>query len=300
MRLWAWRRDDGGETWGLEERGGHLWDGGRHTGLDRAELEARLHRGEGGRALAAAVGYDPAGDPDGPEVAALAAAGRLLLPWRAPEVWAAGVTYKVSEDARRRESQSADIYARVYDAERPEVFFKAPGGRVRGPGESVGLRPDSRWQVPEPELALVLGEGGRVIGYTCGNDMSCRDIEGENPLYLPQAKIYDGACALGPAVLLAEGPEEAHGFVIRLRIERGGEVVFQGETDTSRMVRSFAALTACLGRAYTLLPGTVLLTGAGVVPPDDFSLRDGDRVTIAIAGIGDLTNVCATVAPQPS
>jgi 2-dehydro-3-deoxy-D-arabinonate dehydratase len=204
----------------------------------------------------------------------------------------------VSEDARQRESQSADIYARVYDAERPEVFFKASGARVRGPGQTVGLRPDSRWQVPEPELALVIGAGGRIVGYTCGNDMSCRDIEGANPLYLPQAKIYDGACALGPAVLLADGPDEArrHGtFAIRLRIERAGALTFAGESDTARMVRSFQALVACLGRAYSVLPGTVLLTGAGVVPPDDFSLAEGDRVTIAIDGIGELTNACATV-----
>ena len=297
MRLWAWRREDGSETWGLDEGDGRLWDGGAHTGEPLHWAQAKVCEARGAVAFARAVGFAARGGADGPLASRLQAEGRLLLPWRSPEVWAAGVTYKVSEDARRRESASADIYARVYDAERPELFFKAGPGRVRGPGGRLGLRPDARWQVPEPELALIVGAAGRIVGYTCGNDMSCRDIEGENPLYLPQAKIYDGACALGPAVLLAE-PEEARSqpvFAIRLVIERAGAGVFEGSTDTGRMVRSFRALVDYLGQAYTVAPGTALLTGAGIVPPDDFSLAPGDRVRIAIEGIGELVGECETV-----
>ncbi|MCL6596450.1 MAG: fumarylacetoacetate hydrolase family protein [Firmicutes bacterium] len=163
----------------------------------------------------------------------------LALPWRPPEVWAAGVTYEASEGARRRESKHGALYASVYSASRPELFPEATAGRVRGPGEPVGLRPDSQWQVPEPEVALVLGAGGRIVGISAANDMSCRDIEGESPLYLPQGKVYDGACAIGPAVRLVLRPSEAvRAREVAMRVWRGEREVFAGTTRTDRMVRS--------------------------------------------------------------
>lgn len=204
------------------------------------------------------------------------------------EVWAAGVTYLRSRDARVGESEVPDVYTRVYDAQRPEIFFKATAQRVTGPGGTLNLRSDSRWNVPEPELGLVLDGDGRVVGYTIGNDLSSRDIEGANPLYLPQAKIWRGACALGPAVLLTDAPPAA--FTIRVTIRRGGAVAFAGEVSTARMKRSFGELVAYLRRDNDLFPPTVLLTGTGTVPPDDFTLRDGDVVEIEVPGIGILRN----------
>ncbi len=217
----------------------------------------------------------------------------LLPPVDAPEVWAAGVTYEHSRDARDRETQAGAAgqtpYDRVYAADRPELFFKATGARVVGPSRSVGLRGDSRWQVPEPELALVLDEDGGILGYTLGNDLSCRDIEGENPLYLPQAKIYRCSCALGPAVLGA-GPTVPE-FPVTCTVCRGGTVVWEAGTSTARMRRPFSALVAYLLRHNWLPAGSVLLTGTGVVPPEDFSLRDGDDIAISSPAIGTLRNV---------
>ncbi len=236
-----------------------------------------------------------------PVVGALAEleASRLLLPpVDCPEVWAAGVTYERSRDARDRETQvggaGGTAYDRVYAAERPELFFKATGPRVRGTGDVVGLRGDSRWQVAEPELGLVLDEDGAILGYTLGNDMSSRDIEGENPLYLPQAKIYRCACALGPAVLPAAGAAPAV-FPIGCRVLRNGVEAWSGETDTGHMRRGFAELVGYLRRHNWIPAGTVLLTGTGLVPPDDFTLQAGDTVEITSPTIGTLRNTAAWV-----
>ncbi|HVS35767.1 MAG TPA: fumarylacetoacetate hydrolase family protein [Gemmataceae bacterium] len=216
----------------------------------------------------------------------------LLPPLDDQEVWAAGVTYKRSREARERESAgAARFYDLVYKADRPELFFKAPANRVVGSGGAVRVRRDSRWTVPEPEVALVVSPAMKIVGYTIGNDMSSRDIEGENPLYLPQAKIYDGACALGPAVTLAADLPPADKATIRLTISRGGTVVFDGSTTLAAMHRSFADLVAWLGRETTFPNGVVLLTGTGVVPPDDFTLAVGDAVAIDVTGIGRLANV---------
>jgi 2-dehydro-3-deoxy-D-arabinonate dehydratase len=215
----------------------------------------------------------------------------LLPPVDHQEVWAAGVTYKRSREARERESEgAARFYDLVYKAARPELFFKATARRVVGPGSRVRVRRDSRWSVPEPELALVLSPRLKLVGYTIGNDMSARDIEGENPLYLPQAKIYDHACALGPVVTLAEAMPPPAAVTIRLAIERRGQTVFDGSTSLDAMARSFDDLIAWLGKETTFPQGVVLLTGTGVVPPDDFTLAAEDLVTIDIAGIGRLSN----------
>jgi 2-dehydro-3-deoxy-D-arabinonate dehydratase len=216
---------------------------------------------------------------------------RLLAPVEDQEVWAAGVTYLRSKKARMDESDfSATAYDRVYDAARPELFFKSLAQKVVAPGAPVGLRRDARWSVPEPELALVLNSRGQVAGCTIGNDMSSRDIEGENLLYLPQAKIYDRSCALGPWICVGVGEAEARAWSIRLQIERGGRAVFSGETTVGQMKRSFEELAAWLCCSQTFPRGAVLLTGTGVVPPDSFALQAGDRVTISISGIGTLVN----------
>lgn len=216
----------------------------------------------------------------------------LLAPLGEQEVWAAGVTYYRSRTARMEESQAAgggDFYDRVYYAERPELFFKATPHRVAGPGGAVRIRKDSRWNVPEPELALLLSPGGNVIGYTIGNDMSSRDIEGENPLYLPQAKVYDGSCALGPCILVYSeplGPET----LIAVEIARSGEIVFSDRTTLAQMKRSPAELAGYLFRENSFPNGCFLLTGTGIVPPDDFGLQHGDQIRITIPQIGTLEN----------
>jgi 2-dehydro-3-deoxy-D-arabinonate dehydratase len=223
------------------------------------------------------------------------AQARLLAPIDEQEVWAAGVTYKRSEEARKRESVgAARFYDLVYTAARPELFFKAPAYRVIGPGQPIHVRRDSRWSVPEPELALVLSPSLGLIGFTAGNDVSARDIEGENPLYLPQAKVYDNACALGPVITLADAmprPEDTH---IRLTIVRSGQSVFEGATTVAAMARPFDDLIAWLGKEISFPHGAVLLTGTGIVPPDDFTLAAGDVVRISITGIGELSNPVAT------
>ena len=206
------------------------------------------------------------------------------------EVWAAGVTYAWSREARVREAVAKDIYVRVYDAERPELFFKSTPDRVVGPHEWIGLRGDSHWNVPEPELALVLNPELKIVGYTVGNDVSSRDIEGENPLYLPQAKVYRHSCALGPVITLAEEGLNPLNLSIQLSIYRAGGVVFAGQTSTAKIHRDLRDLAAYLGRYYDLPHGAVLLTGTGIVPGDDFTLRDGDEVAIEIESIGVLRN----------
>jgi 2-dehydro-3-deoxy-D-arabinonate dehydratase len=216
----------------------------------------------------------------------------LLPPIDAQEVWASGVTYLRSKVARMDESKkSADIYDRVYDAERPELFFKAAASRVAGHGMPIRIRRDSTWNVPEPELVLVLSSIGDIVGTTIGNDMSSRSIEGENPLYLPQAKIYDGSCALGPAIDLHEGEPRARRILIT--IGRGGKPVFNGEISTSQMKRKAVDLTQWLFRELQFPAGAFLFTGTGIVPPNDFTLNEGDVVTITIEGIGTLENTVA-------
>jgi 2-dehydro-3-deoxy-D-arabinonate dehydratase len=209
-----------------------------------------------------------------------------LLPPVEPyqEVWASGVTYERSREAREHESADADAYARVYGAERPELFFKAHGWRAVGHGGGVRVRGDSRWNVPEPELVLVLNSGMEILGYTAGNDVSSRDIEGENPLYLPQAKVYDGSCSLGPGIVLA-GPDGMRDLPIRLRIFRDGAVIFDGEVSTARMKRSFEELAEYLGRELTLPSGAFLMTGTGIVPDQEFTLTPGDRVEVSVGGL---------------
>lgn len=219
---------------------------------------------------------------------------QALAPLDKQEVWAAGVTYIRSKVARESESASAaSFYDKVYTAARPELFFKATAERVVGPHQPVRVRSDSRWSVPEPELALFVSPDLRIVGYTIGNDMSARDIEGENPLYLPQAKIYQQSCALGPVVTLAAGMPAREAIEIRLHIQRSVQTVFEGKTRLTQMARTLESLVDWLGRENRFPHGAVLLTGTGVVPPDDFSLQSGDQITIEITGIGQLCNVVA-------
>lgn len=215
----------------------------------------------------------------------------LLAPIDRQEVWAAGVTYKRSQVARMQESETgASHYDRVYTAPRPEIFFKATPNRVSGPGQPLRVRADSGWSVPEPELALVINPAGKLVGFTVGNDMSARDIEGENPLYLPQAKVYNQCCGLGPYVLIPEEPIDRPATKIRLTIQRAGTTIFAGETDLGQMKREFVELVDWLTRENDLVTGAFLLTGTGVVPPDNFTLQNNDSVSIEITGIGTLTN----------
>jgi 2-dehydro-3-deoxy-D-arabinonate dehydratase len=220
------------------------------------------------------------------------AATKPLAPIGSQEVWAAGVTYLRSRTARMEESQTAggdSFYDRVYQAERPEIFFKATPHRVVGPGQAMRLRADSKWIVPEPELTLVVTQRGKIIGFTIGNDLSCRDIEGENPLYLPQAKTFDRCAAVGPAILVAKDlphPDTA----IELVIRRGGEALVNDRTTLGRMKRSLPELVEFLFRENSHPAGVLLMTGTGIIPSDDFSLEHGDVVEITIDGIGTLVN----------
>jgi len=220
----------------------------------------------------------------------------LAIPVEPPEVWGAGVTYERSLDARVKESAVKELYTLVYDAERPELFLKDSGcRRTVGPGEPIGVRGDSSWDVPEPEIAVVLGKRGALAGLTIGNDVSSRDIEGTNPLYLPQAKIFAGACALGPAVLVPDDWEAP--LEIRMRIaDAAGSELFAGETSTAKMRRSFVELAEWLVRDNPVPAGSVMLTGTGLVPPDDFTLEPGHVVEIHVPGIGTLTNPVVAAA----
>jgi 2-dehydro-3-deoxy-D-arabinonate dehydratase len=221
---------------------------------------------------------------------------KLLPPIEQQEVWAAGVTYLRSKTARMEESEfSANAYDRVYEAERPELFFKSLPEKVVGPGEPAGIRKDARWSVPEPELALVINSSGLVAGYTIGNDMSSRDIEGENLLYLPQAKVYNRSCALGPCIVIGASESTVRTWTIHIEINRKGELVFKGDTSASQIRRSFAELTGFLFRSQSFPRGAILLTGTGVVPPETFTLQEGDLVSITISGIGTLTNSIVSV-----
>jgi 2-dehydro-3-deoxy-D-arabinonate dehydratase len=271
-------------------------------GAVRLAAEESASRGAGGARFAeldatdvlAALAGDPR--PSGGTVAAdaelrsLEAGFDLLRPLDPPEVWCAGVTYERSRDARIDEAAVKDVYTMVYEAERPELFLKdAACRRTVGPGEPIGLREDASWSVPEPEIGLVLGARGAIVGYTIGNDVSSRDIEGANPLYLPQAKVYAGACAIGPAVVAPRDADEPFELTMRILDSRGDEL-YSGTTSTARMRRSFAELAGWLVRDNPVPAGSVLLTGTGLVPPDDFTLRPGHLVEIRVPGIGTLSN----------
>ena len=219
----------------------------------------------------------------------------LLPPIGEQEVWAAGVTYYRSRSARMEESKQSGgdtFYDRVYEAERPELFFKATARRVVGPGAQVRIRSDATWSVPEPELTLLINPAGDVVGYTIGNDMSSRDIEGENPLYLPQAKVYDGSCAIGPCILLTVDPL-SKSTAISVRIQRSGQTVFEGATAFSELKRELRELASYLYRDNTFPQGALLMTGTGIVPGDDFTLHHEDLIEITIEGIGTLSNIVA-------
>jgi len=215
---------------------------------------------------------------------------KLLKPIEPPEVWGCGVTYKRSEEEREKETGIKGIYRMVYSAKRPEIFFKATAHRCVGPDDEIGIRGDSEWNVPEPELAFVLGPKREIIGFTGGNDVSSRDIEGTNPLYLPQAKIFEACCAIGPSIVTVDEVGSEPKLNIRCRIYRSGEVMFEGETNTGNMRRSLEELRSYLCKYNPVPPGSVCLTGTGIVPPEDFTLKEGDLVEIEIEKIGILKN----------
>ncbi|MBW4027196.1 MAG: 2-hydroxyhepta-2,4-diene-1,7-dioate isomerase [Acidobacteria bacterium] len=231
----------------------------------------------------------------GSTACAAPAASDILAPIQSQEVWAAGVTYYRSRNARMEESKDAgggDFYDRVYQAERPELFFKATGGSVVGSGEKVRIRSDARWSVPEPEMTLLINARGEIMGYTIGNDMSSRDIEGENPLYLPQAKVYDGSCALGPCVFLSREPLPRE-TRIEIAIERAGKTEFAGAVQLTELKRDPETLVSYLYRDKSFPQGCFLMTGTGIVPPDSFTLMSGDTIRITIEAVGTLTNQVA-------
>jgi 2-dehydro-3-deoxy-D-arabinonate dehydratase len=277
----------------------HLWrtkDGiivndGARTRIFQDEWDALINREE----LAGYLASDIPGARPLPGDLAQVLRGRptnVLAPVGSQEVWAAGVTYFRSRSARMEESKDAGggtFYDRVYEAARPELFFKSAAWRVRGPHAPIRIRADAKWNVPEPELALYVNLRGRIVGYTIGNDVSSRDIEGENPLYLPQAKVYDGSCALGPGVYVTDDPLPAT-TQISLRITRGRDVAFQGETTLAQMRRKPEELVEYLYRETSYPTGCVLLTGTGIIPPDAFTLHSGDLVEITIEPIGTLVN----------
>jgi 2-dehydro-3-deoxy-D-arabinonate dehydratase len=277
----------------LRDPSGHVRVGlvaGDEVGiLETDDMVSTLRAGE----LPTPIEHVPIVDPDSCEPPD---PWTLLAPLIPPETWAAGVTYERSRDARLRESQVADVYDLVYEADRPELFLKDAGGRrTVGPGQPIAARSDATWTVPEPELAVVLGADGTPLAVTIGNDVSSRDIEGANPLYLPQAKIYAGACALGPTLLVPV--DWSVQFDIDLRIlGPEGESVFEGHTSTEKMRRPLVELIEFLRRDNPLPAGTVLLTGTGIVPPDGVTLMSGQSVEISVPGIGTLRNPVAAVA----
>jgi 2-dehydro-3-deoxy-D-arabinonate dehydratase len=256
---------------------------GEQPGFDASGWDSLLQQEELSQHLAALL----------PELKPLSAQpAEVLPPIGSQEVWAAGVTYYRSRDARMEESKSAgggDFYDRVYSAERPELFFKATPHRVVGPNAKVAIRDDAHWSVPEPELALVISPAGKIIGYTIGNDMSSRDIEGENPLYLPQAKVYNRSCALGPGILVSDAPLPKN-TGIKLEIMRGAQLEFSGATTLEALKREPETLVGYLFRNNSFPNGCFLLSGTGIVPPDSFALRRGDEIKISITGIGTLIN----------
>jgi 2-dehydro-3-deoxy-D-arabinonate dehydratase len=260
------------------EHGGHFY------AVDPSSWDALVTRADLSSFLAASVKAKKPVDAPPPQ--------DLLAPIASQEVWAAGVTYFRSRDARMEESKTAgggDFYDRVYHATRPELFFKATPHRVVGPGAKVAIRDDAKWSVPEPELALFLTPEGKIAGYTIGNDMSSRDIEGENPLYLPQAKVYDRSCALGPCLLISDETLPAT-TEIKIEIRRAGAPAFTGATTLAEMKRKPEELIEYLYRSTSFPSGCFLLTGTGVVPPDSFTLHPGDEIHITIPPIGTMIN----------
>jgi 2-dehydro-3-deoxy-D-arabinonate dehydratase len=250
----------------------------------QAVIEMCAHPDPEGLTALGAGAFQPASALPLHDVALLAP----VLPTQ--EVWAAGVTYESSKFARMSESEhGSDLYAKVYTADRPELFFKATPSRVMGPNQPLRIRADSHWNVPEPELTALIAANGQILGYTVGNDMSSRDIEGENALYLPQAKVYRACCGLGPVIVPAKGVE-AQNLMIRLTIHRGAKVVFEGNTSTARMRRSVEDITKWLFRENDFPQGVLLLTGTGIVPPDSFTLHSGDEIAIEIEALGTLHN----------
>lgn len=220
----------------------------------------------------------------------------IIAPIDRQEVWAAGVTYLRSRDARMEESSQKDVYDQVYDADRPEIFFKATPNRVSGPDQPVAIRGDSGWNVPEPELVLVLNMTGELVGYTVGNDVSSRSIEGENPLYLPQAKLYSRSASLGPVIVTSDELSDPLDLDIDLSVRRNGDIFFSDRTSTSQLHRSLTDLTTYLFRANEFPAGVFLMTGTGIVPPSEFTLEAGDEVTVTIEGIGTLVNPVVRLA----
>jgi len=264
--------------------GNYVKDGGRICRVPEPNWDALVAHEDLPAYLGSIVASsEPAGD---------FASARIEAPIGSQEVWAAGVTYYRSRDARMAEAKDAgggNFYDRVYTADRPELFFKATAGRVAGPGRPVRIRGDAKWSVPEPELTLLINPRGEIIGCTVGNDMSSRDIEGENPLYLPQAKVYDGSCALGPCILVT-GELLPRSTQIQIEIARAGGVEFSGSTTLAELKRDPATLAAYLFREMSFPAGAFLMTGTGIVPPDDFTLAHGDRIRITIDPIGTLEN----------
>lgn len=258
----------------------HLTSNGVRWALDGKFLPSRFHLGQ-----VLSLPASQLQDALLAIVTDVSAEGALLAPIENDqEVWASGVTFLRSREARMEESDTADVYERVYDAERVEVFSKAIGWRVRGPNDEIRVRADSEWDVPEPELTLVLNREGTIVGYCVGNDVSSRAIEGENPLYLPQAKVFDGSCALGPGIVLA-APDEQRALAITLRIQRDGETVFDGLTNTNQLKRSLEEIAGWLTKELAFPDGVFLMTGTGVVPPDDFTLSPGDVVRITVGNL---------------
>jgi len=291
MRLVRVQRPGAEAAWGIVEDG-QVFQVSPEGGAAGRFLATLLEQPEPVQALRElrARGGAPLGRLD--ELAGAKEGPRLLAPIEGQEVWAAGVTYQRSKVARMEESAgAASFYDKVYDADRPELFLKATPSRVSGPGAAVRIRQDARWNVPEPEVALLVSPALKIVGYTVGNDMSSRDIEGENPLYLPQAKVYAQCCGLGPAILLEEEGRSHRDFPITLRIERDGQLAYSGETSTAQMKRTFGELVEWLGRDNVFADGVFLLTGTGLVPGDDFTLEHCDRVSITVPEIGTLTNV---------
>jgi 2-dehydro-3-deoxy-D-arabinonate dehydratase len=280
MRLYRTRRNF------LLEEDGHFYRI-ESAGSGREAWDALITRDDVADYLRAAVAKaEQVGPPDKDE---------LEAPIGSQEVWAAGVTYYRSRDARMQESKSSgggDFYDRVYSADRPELFFKATPHRVVRPYGNVAIRDDASWSVPEPELTLLITPNRHMVGYTVGNDMSSRDIEGENPLYLPQAKVYNRSCALGPGILISSAPLPAS-TEIQLEILRGGQAAFSGSTTLESMKRDPASLADYLYRNNTFPHGCFLLTGTGIVPPDEFTLKPKDEIRITITGIGTLINFVA-------
>ncbi len=293
MLLLHYRLPDAGACWGVAASpGGPVCRLAEAAGCGDAFLAALLQWPDPAAVLRSAL--RPGTDPSLAELSAASVGSsgpHLLAPIDRQEVWAAGVTYLRSKVARMAESEgAARFYDLVYDADRPELFFKGMASRVSGAGAPIRIRTDATWNVPEPELALLLSPSLRLVGYTLCNDVSSRDIEGENPLYLPQAKVYRQACGLGPVILVEDSPGDHRAFELTLRIERGGAAAFAGTTSTATMKRTFGDLADWLGRDNAFPQGVFLSTGTGLVPGDDFTLLPGDRVEIGCPEIGVLSN----------